>query len=112
MFHRMIFSFCLLAALFAAPLSAGAAAPFAFADVQAKAQDLAGTKYVPTTPVPEFLTKLNYGEWSGIRYLPEKALWAEDNLPFTVQFFHPGLYYDRTVRVHIVNDEGVEDVGL
>ena len=42
MFHRMISSFCLLAALFAAPLSAGAAAPFAFADVQAKAQDLAG----------------------------------------------------------------------
>ena len=62
MFHRMIVSFCLLAALFTVPCNAGAAASFTFADVQAKAQDLAGTKYTPTPAVPEFLTKLNYGE--------------------------------------------------
>ena len=67
MFHRMIISFCLLAALFAEPLSAGASEPFTFADVQARAQDLAGTAYVPATPAPEFLTKLNYDEWSSIR---------------------------------------------
>ena len=112
MFHRMISSFCLLAALLATPLCAEAVAPFTFADVQAKAQDLAGTKYVPITPVPEFLTKLNYQEWSSIRYLPEKSLWAEEALPFTVQFFHPGLYYDRPVRVHVVNDESVEDIAF
>ena len=98
--------------LFAVPLAAEAAAPFTFADVQAKAQDLAGTKYAPTPPVPEFLTKLNYGEWSSIRYLPEKALWAEESLPFTVQFFHPGLYYDRPVRVHVVDGDTVEDVAF
>lgn len=112
MFHRMIISFCLLAALFAEPLPAGAAAPFTFADVQAKAQDLAGTAYVPATPAPEFLTKLNYDEWSSIRYLPEKALWAEEGLPFTVQFFHPGLYYDMPVRMHVVNSDGVEDISF
>ena len=70
MFHRMILSFCLLAALLAEPFSARAAEPFTFADVQARAQDLASTAYVPTTPVPEFLTNLNYDEWSSIRYLP------------------------------------------
>ena len=112
MFHRMILSFCLLAALLAEPFSARAAEPFTFADVQARAQDLASTAYVPTTPVPEFLTNLNYDEWSSIRYLPEKALWAEEGLPFTVQFFHPGLYYDLPVRVHVVNSDGVEDIAF
>lgn len=112
MFHRMIVFFCLLAALFTVPCNAGAAASFTFADVQAKAQDLAGTKYTPTPAVPEFLTKLNYGEWSSIRYLPEKALWTDESLPFTVQFFHPGLYYDRPVRIHIVNGDTVEDVAF
>ena len=112
MFHRIITSFCLLTALFTAPFSAVAAAPFTFADVQAKAQDLAGTKYVPAASVPEFLTKLDYSDWSSIRYLPEKALWAEDGLPFTVQFFHPGLYYDRPVSVHIVNEDSVDDVAF
>ena len=66
MFHRIITSFCLLTALFTAPFSAVAAAPFTFADVQAKAQDLAGTKYVPAASVPEFLTKLDYSDWSSI----------------------------------------------
>lgn len=110
MLQHMIASLCLLAALFTAPLSAQAAAPFTFADVQAKAQDLAGTAYAPPAPAPEFLTKLGHNEWSAIRYLPEKALWAEEDLPFNVQFFHPGLYYDRPVRIHIVNGDEVENV--
>ncbi len=110
MLQHMIASLCLLAALFTAPLSAQAAAPFTFADVQAKAQDLAGTAYAPPVPAPEFLTKLGHNEWSAIRYLPEKALWAEEDLPFNVQFFHPGLYYDRPVRIHIVNGDEVENV--
>ena len=29
---------------------------------------------------------------------PGQALWRDKHLPFQVQFFHPGLYYDRTVR--------------
>ena len=112
MFHRMIVSFCLLLSLAVLPLSSRAAESFTFADVQAMAQDLAGTAYVPATPVPEFLTSLSYDEWRSIRYLPEKALWSEDGLPFTVQFFHPGLYYDRTVRVHVVQGDTVEDVAF
>ena len=112
MFHRMIVSFCLLLAIAALPLPSRAAESFTFADVQAKAQDLAGTPYVPAAPVPEFLTSLSYDEWRSIRYLPEKALWTEDGLPFTVQFFHPGLYYDRTVRVHVVQGDSVEDVAF
>ncbi|MGN1038439.1 MAG: glucan biosynthesis protein, partial [Mailhella sp.] len=112
MFHRMITLFCMLAVLFAFPLSAAAAAPFTFADVQARAQDLAGTKYVPVAPVPDYLTKLNYASWSSIRCLPEKALWAEEALPFTVQFFHPGLYYDRPVQIHVVNNNDIEDIAF
>ena len=34
-------------------------------------------------------------------------MWRNDNLPFEVQFFHPGLYYNRLVSVYIVDQSGV-----
>ena len=111
MFQRMLFVFCLLAAFSLTPTNTQAA-PFSFADVQAKAQDLANTAYKNPAPVPEFLTQLSYPEWSGIHYLAEKAIWAEEGLPFTVQFFHPGLYYDRPVRIHLVDGESVQDIAF
>ncbi|WP_298068047.1 glucan biosynthesis protein G [uncultured Mailhella sp.] len=111
MFQRVFFTAFLLVAFAFSPVGARASA-FSFADVQAKAQDLANTAYTTPTPVPEFLTKLTYPEWSSIRCLPEKAIWAGEELPFTVQFFHPGLYYDRTVRIHLVDGETIEDVAF
>lgn len=108
MFQRVFFATCLLAFFSFSPLESRAA-NFSFADVQAKAQDLANAAYANPSPAPEFLTTLTYPEWSGIHYLQEKAVWAEEGLPFTVQFFHPGLYYDRFVKIHLVEGETVED---
>ena len=42
-------------------------------------------------------TQITYDQWRDIRFRPERALWKDKQLPFQVQFFHPGLYYDRTV---------------
>ncbi|MCQ2443963.1 MAG: glucan biosynthesis protein G [Mailhella sp.] len=114
MFHRLILCLCVLVSAFMAPVQAQAAYPFAFADVQAMAQDLAGTPYVDKPSVPAFLTvpEMKPEVWTSIRFRPEKALWTDEGLPFSVQFFHPGLYYDKTVRIHVVTGDGVEDVAF
>ena len=94
------------------PGSSWAASAFCFADVQAKAQDLAHNGWTDAPAAPEFLVKLNYAEWSGIRYRKEKAVWADEGLPFNLEFFHQGLYYDRPVKMHIVDDSGVSDIAF
>jgi periplasmic glucans biosynthesis protein len=58
--------------------------------------------------VPKWMTvgSLSYDQWRDIRFRPDRALWRDEKLPFQVQLFHPGLYFDRSVRVNVV-DGGV-----
>jgi len=62
--------------------------------------------------VPDWLLQISYDQWRDIRFKPEDSLWRDKNLNFEVQFFHPGLYYDRVVRVHEVDAKGVHDVRM
>jgi periplasmic glucans biosynthesis protein len=54
----------------------------------------------PRTDLPEFFARMNYDDYRRIRFVPEQGLWAAENLPFQVHFFHPGYLYQRTVRLH------------
>ena len=102
-----ILALALLAA--AAPTGAApspAATPIAgfdFDDVAAEAKQLADEPFKAPPQVPEWLTKLNYDQWRDIRFRTDQTVWREPPGPFQVQFFHPGLYYDRTVAVNIIN---------
>ncbi|MBU1002558.1 MAG: glucan biosynthesis protein G [Proteobacteria bacterium] len=89
---------------FRAPLGALAEGEaFTPSVVLEKARILSTKPYqAPVDEVPEFLRNLSYDAWRDIRFRPEKALWIEEKLPFQLQFFHPGLYYDRTVDINIV----------
>jgi len=60
--------------------------------------------------VPEFLLKISYDDWRDIRFKTDQALWLKDDLPFNVQFFHPGLYYNRTVNIHTIDSTGTRPV--
>jgi len=62
--------------------------------------------------VPEFLLKISYDDWRDIRFKTDQALWLKDNLPFTAQFFHPGLYYNRTVSISVVDSTGTHPVSF
>jgi periplasmic glucans biosynthesis protein len=53
---------------------------------------------------------MTYDQWRDIRFRPDRALWRKEGLPFEVQFFHPGLYYNRTVNIHVVEANGVRDL--
>ncbi len=84
------------------------AAAFELDDVAAKARELAKQSFLdPKGRVPEWLTKITYDQWRDIRFRPERTLWRDRKSPFQVQFFHPGLYYDRTVAVNVVGGKGV-----
>jgi glucans biosynthesis protein len=77
---------------------------FNFDSLRARANALAAKPYVaPASRVPEWLTKLTYDEHRRIRFDPAQSWWAKDNLPFQLQFFHPGFVQNSTVQISEVN---------
>jgi periplasmic glucans biosynthesis protein len=97
----------LLAALVA--WSPVAALAFGLDDVAEKARKLADASFQePRADVPEWLLKLSYDQWRDIRYRPDSALWRDRHLPFQVQLFHPGLYYNRIVAMNVVDGSHVK----
>jgi len=100
-----------LVVLGVAGLPRGAAAAFGLEEVAGRARKLAEEPYRdPKGQVPDWLLKITYDQWRDIRFRPERALWRDRRSPFRVQFFHPGLYYDRTVKVNVVKADGVHSV--
>ncbi len=92
---------------------AEAADSFSYQKVIDQAGQLAAQPYQnPAGQVPDFLLKLDYDSWRDIRFKPKQALWRTEGLPFQVQFFHPGLYYDRLVKINIVDFGAVKPVAF
>ena len=101
-------AFAALILLFAAPASA---ARFDLDRVAAMAEKLAQNPFQDTRPeAPSWLKELNYDQWRDIRFRPERALWKEAKSRFSVQFFHPGMIYDRPITVNVVDSKGVKKV--
>lgn len=89
-----------------APVQAQAA-PFGLDDVARIAAQYAKEPFKDRQKaVPKWLTvgSLSYDQWRDIRFRPDRSLWRDEKLPFQVQLFHPGLYFDRSVRVNVVAD--------
>ena len=94
-------------------LSPRPVAGFNLDDVATKAQALAKDPFKdPHGQVPDWLLKISYDQWRDIRYRWERSLWRDRALPFQVQFFHPGLYYDRPVAINVVEDDGVHSLNF
>jgi glucans biosynthesis protein len=55
----------------------------------------------PRADMPEVLReeKLNYDGYRKIRFRNDRAFWLSDNLPFRVEFYHPGYIYQEPVRI-------------
>ncbi len=84
-----------------------------FNDVIAKAKDEASRPFSLTgQDVPDFMLSLSYDAWRDIRFVTEKSLWRAEQLPFEVQFFHPGLYYNRLVRINEITEEGSKPIAF
>src|SRR5512136_2119784 len=80
---------------------------FSFQSVVEEAKTLSEKPYKsPKGEVPDTLLADNYDQWRNIRFKPDRSLWRKEGLPFTLQFFHPGLYYDRTVGLYTISLKG------
>jgi glucans biosynthesis protein len=56
----------------------------------------------PSLNLPAILsqTNLDYDKYREIRFISGKALWTEDDLPFRVEFFHPGYIFHEPVQIN------------
>jgi glucans biosynthesis protein len=88
------------------------AALFRFQNLVDRALKLSEKSYEPPSVVPDFLLNITYDAWRDIRYDPQRALWKKEDLPFTVQFFHPGFYYNYPVKIHAIESGRVTDVAF
>ena len=101
-----------LAVLLVAALP-GRARAFGLDDVAKRAQELAAGAYQDQKgAVPDWLVNLSYDQWRDIRFRPDDSLWRNRKSSFEVQFFHPGLFYDRPVRINTVDAKGVQPVAF
>jgi glucans biosynthesis protein len=84
-----------------------------FDDIIATAREHAAKPFAPSANVlPEELRgdKLNYDSYREIRFRHDKALWAREELPFRLEFFHPGYLYQMPVSIYEFNDTHVQPV--
>jgi periplasmic glucans biosynthesis protein len=79
-------------------------APFTYDLFKTQAHDRARAPYdPPSRPAPEVLQKINYEEWGKIRYRDDFALFANGPGRFPVTFFHLGLFFEKAVRMHVID---------
>src|SRR5687767_5999282 len=105
---RWLAALAIAVATAALPAAAPDAAAFGLDDVVKRAEELARSPFEDSRGrVPKWLLDLSYDQWRDIRFRPERALWQEGKQRFAVQFFHPGLFYERSIGVHVVDGRGV-----
>jgi glucans biosynthesis protein len=79
--------------------------------VRELARTLAGKAYeAPDEKLPNALKDMNYDQYRSIRFLPERALWRGQKLPFEAQFFHRGFFYKNRVNIFEVADGQAREV--
>jgi glucans biosynthesis protein len=80
---------------------------FGMKDVTEKARALASEAYQdPRGKMPQWLLDITYDQMRDIRFIPDRAHWRKEHLPFELQFFHAGLYFDRTVKINEIAPAG------
>src|SRR3981189_629360 len=80
-------------------------APFDRSMIRQIARDAASKPFkAPDNKLPDNLKDLDYDHYRAIRFLPERALWRGEKLPFEAQFFHRGFFYKNRVDIFEVNN--------
>lgn len=99
------------AALATQGLSFGAPTPFSFERLKERARILRNTPYAPPSrPAPEVLDQIDYDAHGKIRFKADFALWANGPSRYPVTFFHLGRYFQKPVRMHVVEGGEAREV--
>lgn len=92
----------------AAPQDAAAFDPGA---LRRMAQELAQKPFLaPDGKLPEPLAHLTYDQYRDFRFDPQRALWRDQGLLFTLQLFHRGFLYTNRVDLYEVVDGSAQPI--
>ncbi|MGL4711266.1 MAG: glucan biosynthesis protein, partial [Shewanella sp.] len=70
------------------------------------AKRLAAKPYVALKdPLPAGLAKLSYDEYRDIRFNPTASIWRDQGVPFQMQMFHRGFYFQDLIEIAIVEGQ-------
>jgi glucans biosynthesis protein len=95
----------------AAALRLGPEQPFSREVLRDMAARLAAQPYrAPPQPAPEIVGRLDYDAWGKIRFNPDKALFAEGPGRFPVTFFHLGMFFRKSVAMHVVENAVAREI--
>ncbi len=84
-------------------LKLGPAQTYSFDALKARARAMAAAPYAPPPrPRPDVLERIDYDAHGKISYKTEFALWADGPSPWPVTFFHLGRFFQKPVRMHVV----------
>ncbi|WP_351121543.1 glucan biosynthesis protein G [Shewanella sp. T24-MNA-CIBAN-0130] len=53
-------------------------------------------------PLPPGLAKISYDEYRDIRFKPEASIWKAEGLPYQMQLFHRGFYFQDLIEIALV----------
>lgn len=85
-------------------LGAGGAVPFDRAGLIRRAGMMAARPFRPRPTVPQDWLDLSYEQYQTMWFRSRDALWSDTDRPYNVDFFHPGLYFPRPIRVNTVEN--------
>ena len=84
---------------------------FDYAWLKGQARTLASGAYlVPSHELPPTLRGLDFDRYQAMRYKPERTLWGDAGLEFSVRFFHLGLFFNDPVRMFEVVDGQSQEI--
>ena len=96
----------------AMPVFKGTAKSFSRDWLKSEAARLSREDYKPMGQVPKPWRDLTYDQYRSIWFNSQKALWSDEDRPFQVDFFHPGLYFPRPVEINIVEGDRAQTLGF
>lgn len=92
-----------LAAFSACLATTARAEEFSFEKLKAKAREMAAKPHQPSPlKLADYWKGLHYDQHRDIRFKMDSGLWAEEKLPFSIDFFHPGWTAKEMVEIHEV----------
>ncbi len=88
-----------------------AATPFSYAQLKGEARSLASRAYeAPKNLAPQKLQDLDYDQYQSLRFRGERALWADTDRGFRIQFYHLGRGFKEPVRMFEVVDGSAREI--
>ncbi|SEW42282.1 glucans biosynthesis protein [Cognatiyoonia koreensis] len=105
-----------IAALAASPVAARGElvvdqAPFSREWLIGEAERLSKQKHQPMAQIPDEWLNLSYDDFQHIWFDPRNAIWSDEDRPMQLDLFTAGLYFDRAVKVAIVDNGTAKTLG-